>query len=246
MLPFFVCAIRPMPTRNARVMLGIRARRLLAAASGPLGFALLTLGASVLGLSLHDDSAAQNNTSLSHVWPFLTGGVIIGVLFWIYQAYSEYKRQTFDPQLAIQYDLRWKGAEDIRKVAAARLLERRTQDSLTLLNDRPEELADIDDALDIIEDVGAFVANEQMSPEVAHHFFFHTARGYWNAARPYIEAMRDTQPALWRNLPILMNLTGAIESEQSGAARSDDPTILTGPEILTFLEEEKAGLRHVQ
>jgi hypothetical protein len=177
-LPLFVCATRPRLSRNARVILGIRARRLLAAASGPLGFALLTLSASVLGLSIHDDSTVRSNASPSHVWPFSTCGVVIGVGFWIYQAYSEFKRQTFDPQLAIQYDLRWKRAEDIRKVAAGRLLERRAHGSLTQLHDRPDELSDIDDALDIIEDVGAFVANEQMSPEVAHHFFFHTARGY--------------------------------------------------------------------
>jgi hypothetical protein len=43
-----------------------------------------------------------------------------------------------------------------------------------------------------------------------------------------------------------MNLTGAIESEQSGAASWDDPTILDETEIVTFLEEEEAGLRRVQ
>ena len=197
----------------------------------------------MLGLSIHDNAVKSTDETLRRVWPFLTGGVLLGVFFWIYQAYAEYKRQTFDPELAIKYDLRWKGAEEIRKVAAARLLERRAQNTLTKLDYKPDELADIDDALDIIEDIAAFVHNDQMSPEVAHHFFFHTARGYWNAARPYIEVMQAQEPALWRNLPRLMLLTGAIEAEQTPGASIQVLVQLDDAKITEFLREEKAGLR---
>ena len=66
-------------------------------------------------------------------------------------------------------------------------------------------LTDIDDMLDFLEDVGLYRRADQISPELAHHHFFHWTRGYWQAAKPYIQAWREKEPARWSHVEELFD-----------------------------------------
>jgi hypothetical protein len=96
----------------------------------------------------------------------------------------------------------------------------------------------VDDALDILEDVGFLMTGDQISPEVAHHYFFHWTRGYYNAAKEYLSAHEVRQPALWRHLAVSLDLTAEIEAEQYPGQRCDQLAALNDQEILDFLNEE--------
>jgi hypothetical protein len=224
-------------------MLLVRLRRLLAAASGPLAFALLTLAATIVGITIQG-SGASSPQSITSLTPYLVSGVALGALFWFLQAVSEYRRRTFDPTWALKYDVRWVKATEVRRNAAHAIFEGRRNGTLAKIETHSVSLAPIDDALDLLEDIGFFVAGDQMSPEVAHHYFFHWIRGYWNAANDYINTRQRSQPALWGHFGLLVDLTAQVEAEQTPSGQKHRLITLTDDEIVEFLDEETRGPGH--
>jgi hypothetical protein len=93
-------------------------------------------------------------------------------------------------------------------------------------------LEDIDDVLDFLEDIGFYVHGDQISPEVAHHHFYHWIRGYYFAARDYIEAWQEQESESWRHIKELFETTRELETTGKGR------TTLTGEQISEFLDSE--------
>ena len=78
-----------------------------------------------------------------------------------------------------------------------------------------DELSDIEDVLDFLEDLGFYTFGDQITPEVAHHHFYHWVRGYYNAARDYIEWEQENEPAGWEYVKELAEVMYQVEVERS-------------------------------
>jgi hypothetical protein len=114
---------------------------------------------------------------------------------------------------------------------AARLLK----DNQGKLRRTDPELADIDEVLDFLEDLGFYLYGDQITPEVAHHHFYHWIRGYYLASRDYIGAWQAKEPTRWERVAELFENTNTIENKRSGGKA---PKSLTEMEITVFLKEE--------
>jgi hypothetical protein len=164
-------------------------------------------------------------------WWIAFGGVV-GVVLLIFQSYSEYCRRTYDPTWIFKFDERFYD-DNMKQVRtkASKLLKKRQGN----LRNTSEDLADIDDVLDFFEDLGFYEYGDQITPEVAHHHFYHWIRGYYLASRDYIDAWRQKEPSRWEHIPELFNNTSLIEAKRT---RSKNVPSLTQLEITTFLDDE--------
>jgi hypothetical protein len=98
------------------------------------------------------------------------------------------------------------------------------------------EFADIDDVLDFLEDVGLYQRADHISPELAHHHFFHWTRGYWQAARTYIQAWRRKEPARWNHVEELFETICDIELNEHGG--KCEQLWLSDADLDDFLRQE--------
>ena len=160
-------------------------------------------------------------------WLIIAG--IAGVVLLGFQAYSEYQHRTCDPTWALKFDDRFYDNEfkEARYKAATIL-----KDHWGKLRSTDKSLEDIDDVLDFLEDLRFYVHGDQISPEVAHHHFYHWIRGYYLASRDYIEAWQEQEAASWQHLKELYETTRELDIKENGR------TTLTGEQISQFLESE--------
>jgi hypothetical protein len=103
------------------------------------------------------------------------------------------------------------------------------------IEDGHDELSGIDDALDVLDDIGFYVHVGQLSPESAHHNFYHWIRGYYQTTRRYIRAQGKGQPKIWEYLPGLYKVTCQVERRCKGDVQS-----VSG--LRQFLREEQSLL----
>ena len=101
------------------------------------------------------------------------------------------------------------------------------------------ELPAIDDVLDFFEDIGLYQRTDYISPELAHHHFFHWVRGYWQASKPYVQAWRKKEPARWNHLEELFEVICDIEAKQHGGKREE--LTLSESDLNEFLSQEIGG-----
>ena len=160
--------------------------------------------------------------------------VIIGFIVFA-KAYFQYQNRTYDPTWALRFQTMFDGMLDNRKKAAKAISNHNAD--LKNIDAHMNELSDVDDVLDFFEDIGFYVKGGQMSPEVAHHHFYHWIRGYWRASRAYIQAWQRLEPKRWNCIGDLFDTTCDIEI--SGTKRSKQQELDEG-DIATFLSEEGA------
>ena len=105
------------------------------------------------------------------------------------------------------------------------------------------ELSGIDDALDVLEDVGFYVLGDQISPEAAHHHLYYWIQGYWSSAKPYIlEIQAKKDRTRWQNIAPLFEVTSVVEFERAKGDVDAKQLILGEPQKKKFLDEEVAAL----
>jgi hypothetical protein len=222
--------IRNVNYSRGSCMASVRVHRLRRAiASGSR--VLLILAPAVLTATVTTTLTGKFDASaISIPWWIIIGG-ILGVVLLGYQAYAEYKLRTYDPTWAYKFDERFYGDEIKNARAKAATILKSNQGKLRRTN---PELDDIDNILDFFEDVGFYVHGDQITPEVAHHHFYHWIRGYYLASRDYIEAWQTTEPR-WEYVAKLFKTTHQIENER---LKGKAPKSLKDREILTFLNQE--------
>jgi hypothetical protein len=177
------------------------------------------------------------------IWREVHGGH--GVLYWLaggiflvgficLRNYLEYHRLIYDPHWAMNFQDRFDGAtmKDARVRAAQALLANKAD----LTHIENEALADVDDVLDFFEDVGLYQRADHISPELAHHHFFHWTRGYWQAAKPYVEAWRVKEPARWNHVEELFDTSCDLELKEQGGTR--EGLRLSDSALDEFLQQE--------
>lgn len=204
-----------------------RVQRWLASASSA---ALALLSLSIAALSIVINASARVSGQL---FVFLTVAVVAALVF-VLQTQFEYLRRTYDVTLAERVQDDWLKSKTERSIAATLLRDEGPR--LADINHYRAKLDPIDDVLDILEDLGFYLQGSQISPEVAHHFFYHWIRGYWYAARPYIEAWQREEPARWNRFRSLFDKTSEFESFVEDVPR--EKLILNQAGIGSFLDEE--------
>jgi hypothetical protein len=160
----------------------------------------------------------------------LIGGTALGIALLALQWRSEYRRRTYDPTWVTKFndDFNSERLCLLRAIAAMELRAQRDG-----ANVEPEA---VDDVLDFFEDVGFYLKGDQLTPEVAHHAFHYWIRGYYNAARSYIDDWQKAHPTSWDHVRYLFDSTLDVEKERAKAIARD---FLNAEDIDAFIDEER-------
>jgi hypothetical protein len=190
----------------------IRFKRLMWAASA-VGLVLLGILVGAAALMLTGGAGQTSQIGQRPISGVLVGfGVVafgVAVVIAIFQTWEKYVRATYNPTWTLKYQDLWEQAVEKRSKAAETIKSLRKE--LENIEKWGHELAEIDDALDILEDIGFYVNGSQISPESAHHHFYHWIRGYYQLAKPYLEAQHKDEPKRWRNIKFLYDVTRQVE-----------------------------------
>jgi hypothetical protein len=129
------------------------------------------------------------------------------------RTYLEFQRRTFDVStiLPLVQEYESAGMETKFTLAARKTLEIITYGDWQGLND----VTDVEPVLDFLEDVGLQLARNQISDELAHHYFFPIVQAYYLILKDYIEANRKKYgTATWEYIEPLFERTFLIEKKK--------------------------------
>jgi len=177
------------------------------------------------------ETQSPQSPSHQNIIYWLIAGVLLGVFFIVLRNYLEYQRVKYDPHWAMNFQDRFDVLLQARAKAEV-LLKNRVE----LANIDNPCLAEIDDVLDFLEDIGLYQRADHISPELAHHHFFHWTRIYWQAAKPYVQAWRKKEPARWNHVEELFETSCDIELKEHGGSR--DQLLLGESELDKYLRQE--------
>jgi hypothetical protein len=149
-----------------------------------------------------------------------------------FQTWVNYSRDWYDPELALKYQGVFEGDTlcKARSAAAKQYKETRKYDGQT---------KEVEIVLDVFEDIGFYVMHDQISPEVAHHHFYHWIRGYIQTASDYIENYRRDDPAAYEHCKYLLEQTAKVEARKMKVHLS---TLSLGEEDIAEFVDEAAAM----
>jgi len=214
-----------------------RWRRRLASGSPVLfggGAAMIALLMPLTVATLTQTASGVTTTvSLSPlvVWSLLAG-VVVGMTLLLLQMRAEYRRRTYDPTWVLKFGDAFNSKEMkcTRSNAAAVL-----QNNAGNLRRSEFKSPEIDEVLDFFEDLGFYMQGDQITPEVGHHAFHDWIRGYYSAARDYLDVAQETEPTRWEFVKILFDTTNEIEAERS---KGRHKKFLDATDLADFLDAE--------
>jgi hypothetical protein len=204
----------------------------LIASTSAYAFALVTLlAAAIIGLSRSSASAP-----IGRSWWIGLAVLLVATLVVVgCQAWVEYRRRTHDPTWILKYQEMFDGLKEGRCAAASTLIEHKGH--LGDLDGKRDVLGNIDDVLDFFDDVGFYQKGGQISPESAHHHFYHWLRMYWQASRDYVEAWQRKESARWNHVGELFEITSEVEMREQQCTRLE--ITLSCNDLDEYLEQEK-------
>jgi len=157
-----------------------------------------------------------------------------GLLLIAIQTHLRYRKEKYDPILALKYQDEFLGMEDKRSKAAVALKNRRN--NLAEIFKNKEELDCIDAILDFLDDLGFYLEGDQISAEVMHQHFYYWIRGYWLACRPYIEKWQsqENESPRWNHIKDLFEETCEVETSGNEILKKKEYAY----DVAEFLYEE--------
>jgi len=158
-------------------------------------------------------NAATTAVSITPIlfWSLLVG-VIVGLIALLLQWNSDYRKRTYDPTWALKLgEISSSDAMLTRRSKAAECLK---TDAQKLRSSEFTSL-DVDAVLDFFEELGFYLRGDQITPEVAHHSFHYWIRGYYCAAREYVENAQETEATAWEHVKYLFETLHEVEIERS-------------------------------
>jgi hypothetical protein len=173
-------------------------------------------------------------TTVLHSWIFITS-LFVAFLLLCLKWFFTYKKLTYDPTWILQFQKRFDDLEETRKKSA--LILKEYQGKMGDIEKYQSIFFIIEDVLDVFEDVGFYVKGDQISPEVAHHHFYHWVRGYWNTAHDYIEALRKKETKAYDHVEYLFEVLCTVEVGLSEEKRRQEKH-LSQKDIDEFFEDE--------
>jgi hypothetical protein len=182
----------------------------------PIALGVASVGLSFSAAALLWSRAPQPNAPGLMIWISL--GLLVALTFLVIQTYLEYRRRTYDPAWVLKLQDMWESKEEARATASRIIQEHK--DILGKIEEHESLLSPIDDVLDMLEDIGFYMHGNQISPEVAHHHFYHWIRGYWCGAQDYIKAWQTKEAARWQHLAELYDETSEVEVSIQGGKKA--------------------------
>jgi hypothetical protein len=219
---------------SASPLLQVKLTRFLSSVSGIYFAVFSALCIPTAGLIAHFAQGVDGRCLGNH-WELvgaLITGVLFGLLFIVTQAYVAHRRSIYDPKWGLRFQAIFDGMGQQRDRAALILLHYKKE--LAQTESKKQDLDNIDEVLDFLDDLGFYLKGGHLSPEVAHHHFYHWIRGYTQAAKKYIEACRAKEPARWNHIAELVQATSAVELSESNGKIFE----LDASGIERFLNEE--------
>ena len=207
-----------------------RLRRFLASGS-PLLFAGAVAIASVVLATLR--SNGPGGTAIDPVTKWVLLAVVLaGVVLLAVQMWFEYRKRTYEPTWAIKFGEMFESEDTlgIRSRAANSL-----QTNSGKLGSPDFSSSDLDALFDFFESLGFYMSGDQISPEVARHWYHHWILGYYSAGHEYLAAVQKEEPTQWRFVKILLDATNEIEFEQN---KSEYEPTIKGEKLNKFLSNE--------
>lgn len=158
---------------------------------------------------------------------------VIGFLL-ILRAFSEYRQRTYDQTWITHFKVEFD--EDTMK-QARHLASNTMKQFQGRLRTENSQLKDIDGVLDFFDELGFYVIGDQISPEVAHQSFYYWIRGYYTAARDYLEYYQSKESTTWEHIKPLYELTHEVERT---ASKGQFVGSLSAEKLNEFLDDEIA------
>jgi hypothetical protein len=207
-----------------------RLRRLMASAS-PLLFAGTVAIGSVLIATFRPTGPTEGTANALTTWvPF--GVVTVLAIVLAIQTWAEYRKRTFEPTLAFKLG----DIFDSEEMIGARSRAAKTlKDNSSKLGSSDFSCLDLDEIFDFFESVGFYMNGDQITPEVAHHWYHYWLRGYYSAGYEYIAAKQKKEVTQWKSIKKLLCATNQIELDLNKNATKN---LLEGDELNDFLNEE--------
>jgi hypothetical protein len=148
------------------ILVGKKVRR--AVYSVPGGLAVALVAASIAGTALivqilREARGTSSPSDLGWIIKYVVGGLILGLVFLLFQARLEYGRRAHDPTWALKYQDKFDSEEmrEKRRLAAKTLVDHK--EDLSRIDELEQILDPIDDVLDFFEDIGFYVHGEQIT-----------------------------------------------------------------------------------
>jgi hypothetical protein len=158
---------------------------------------------------------ASGTTATLWVSPYVGWALLalaaIGVVLLALQWSAEYRKRTYDPTWALKFDALFNNNSMWQTRSKAARALKANQGKLR----GDLELSDVDDVLDFFEDLGFYMKGDQITPEVVHHAFHYWIRGYYTAAREYVESAQEDDPTAWECVPELFKTIHEIDEEHA-------------------------------
>ena len=151
----------------------------------------------------------------------------IGLILIFLQTWSNYWQRWYDPALALKYmDIFFENSINRRSRAAK------------VYKDTGKWDSNVEDVLDILDDLGFHVKTLNMSPEVAHFYFYYWIRGYIQTADEYIRQYRSKprQQLAYEYCHFLLEEVSKVEAKKMNASTTS--LHWNEKEIEKFIDEE--------
>ena len=175
-------------------------------------------------------NSATNSNGLSTIAYSLIGIFLMSCV--AIQSYCSYRKDWYNPNLALKYQDLFEG-EPIRKARAAAANQFKADKKY---NGKTKE---IETVLDVFEDIGFYVKHHEISDEVAHHHFYYWIVGYIQTASEYIAEYRREDPTTYEHCEWLMNAVLKVEAKKLKCQTSE--LMYSEKDIADFIEEEAAS-----
>ena len=167
--------------------------------------------------------------------------ITLGLLFWKWRL--ECRSRAYDKELAQRFSKEWESESTLRKrYFAVKALEALRDEDLADDEAHAGVLRDVDDLLDVLEDLGLYVKEAGLSPELVHHLFYYWIRGYWLTTRDYVETCRKQDPREWENIEVLFKTVPDVEVRKDAHARKEE-LAWKHADRNDFLEDQLARIR---
>ncbi len=176
--------MRALPVAGIMVLLGFYAGWFSKAQLAPLGSA---------------NQANMHWVSSPFAWIVLAGVLFLGIQTW-----ANYRREWYDPALALQFQELFE-SDEVRHARSAAMQEFKATGKWS---------RKVEPVLDVFEDIGFYVENEQISCDVAHHHFYHWIRGYVQMSDEYIKLIRTKDPLAYECCPKLLERVSSLEAKK--------------------------------
>lgn len=172
----------------------------------------LTVVGTMVGIWLGSQKApAPSGYHWLYYLAVLTGLLVVSLQTWI-----NHQRLKYDVTIALKYEQKFFKESKPERLTAAkailRVLDAKTEDERLQASKNSE----IEPVLDIIEDIGFLVQCDQISDEVAHHYFYHWIRLYIQPLQQYFATLSREGAAEYKYTLLLFDRVRFIEGREKG------------------------------